>query len=140
VPGPWSIAMLAIQLSGLLSCDQAQQILAMKKDNSLCHTVGSYCSMKVPIIGTCIQTTQSYCCFNSKLARILNEQGRAQLARGWGGAKSPDCGGFTVAQLQSLDFSRMDLSEFYAEIAPKMPAVGTLQQQAQQRVNSYFAP
>jgi conjugal transfer mating pair stabilization protein TraN len=140
VPGPWSIAMLAIQLSGLLSCDQAQQILAMKKDNSLCHTVGSYCSIKVPILGTCIQTTQTYCCFNSKLSRIINEQGRAQLARGWGGAKSPDCSGFTVAQLQSLDFSRLDLSEFYAEIAPKMPAVGALQQQAQQRVNSYFAP
>jgi len=138
VPGPWTIAMLAIQLSGLLSCEQAEQILAMKNDNRLCHSVGSYCSIKVPIIGTCVETTQTYCCFNSKLARILNEQGRAQLARSWGGAKGPDCSGFTVAQLQSLDFSRMDLTEFYAEIAPKMPDVGALQQQAQQRVNSYF--
>ncbi len=34
----------------------------------------------------------------------------------------------------------MDLTEFYAEIAPKMPDVGALQQQAQQRVNSYFGP
>jgi conjugal transfer mating pair stabilization protein TraN len=140
VPGPWTIAMLAIQLSGLLSCEQAEQILAMKNDNRLCHSVGSYCSIKVPIIGTCVETTQTYCCFNSKLARILNEQGRAQLARSWGGAKGPDCSGFTVAQLQSLDFSRMDLTEFYAEIAPKMPDVGALQQQAQQRVNSYFGP
>ena len=140
VPGPWTIAMLAIQLSGLLSCEQAEQILAMKNDNRLCHSVGSYCSIKIPIIGTCVETTQTYCCFNSKLARILNEQGRAQLARSWGGAKGPDCSGFTVAQLQSLDFSRMDLTEFYAEIAPKMPDVGALQQQAQQRVNSYFGP
>jgi conjugal transfer mating pair stabilization protein TraN len=140
VPGPWSLAMLAIQLSGLLSCDQAEQILAMKKDNRLCHSVGSYCSARIPIIRTCIQTTQTYCCFNSRLARILNEQGRAQLVRSWGGAKSPDCSGFTVAQLQSLDFSRMDLTEFYAEIAPKMPDVGALRQKAQQRVDSYFAP
>ena len=140
IPGPWSIAMLAIQLSGLLSCEQAEQILAMKNDNRLCHSVGSYCSIKVPILGTCIQTTQTYCCFNSRLARILNEQGRAQLARSWGGPKSPDCSGFTVAQLQSLDFSRMDLTEFYAEIAPKLPDVGTLRQKAQQRVNSYFGP
>jgi len=140
VPGPWTIAMLAIQLSGLLSCDQAEQILAMKRDNNLCHSVGSYCSRKIPIIGACIQTTQTYCCFNSRLSRIINEQGRAQLARGWGGAKSPDCSGFTVAQLQSLDFSRMDLTEFYAEIAPKMPDVGAMRQQAQQRVNSYFGP
>jgi len=140
IPGPWSIAMLAIQLSGLLSCEQAEQILAMKNDNRLCHSVGSYCSAKIPILGTCIQTTQTYCCFNSRLARILNEQGRGQLARSWGGPKSPDCSGFTVAQLQSLDFSRMDLTEFYAEIAPKLPDVGALRQQAQQRVNSYFAP
>jgi conjugal transfer mating pair stabilization protein TraN len=140
IPGPWSIAMLAIQLSGLLSCDQAEQILAMKKDNRLCHTVGSYCSVKIPIIGTCVQTTQTYCCFNSRLARILNEQGRAQIARGWGAPKSPDCSGFTVAQLQSLDFARMDLTEFYAEIAPKMPDVGALREKAQQRVDSYFAP
>ena len=140
VPGPWTIAMLAIQFSGLLSCEQAEQVLAMKNDNHLCHSVGSYCSAKIPIIGVCIETTQTYCCFNSRLARILNEQGRAQLGRSFGGAQSPDCSGFTIAQLQSLDFSRMDLSEFYAEIAPTMPNVGALQQQTQQRVNSYFAP
>lgn len=140
VPGPWSIVMLAIQLSGLLSCEQAEQILTMKRDNRLCHSVGSYCSIKIPILGTCLQTTQTYCCFNSRLARILNEQGRGQLARSWGGAKSPDCSGFTVEQLQSLDFSRMDLTEFYAEIAPKLPDVGALPQQARQRVDSYFAP
>ena len=34
----------------------------------------------------------------------------------------------------------MDLTEFYAEIAPKLPDVGALRQQAQQRVNSYFSP
>ena len=79
VPGPWTIAMLAIQLSGLLSCEQAEQVLAMKNDNRLCHSVGSYCSRKVPILGTCLETTQSFCCFNSRLARVLNEQGRAQL-------------------------------------------------------------
>ena len=140
VPGPWTMAMLAIELSGLLSCDQAEQVLAMKNDNRLCHGVGSYCSKRIPIIGQCVETTETYCCFNSRLARILNEQGRAQLGRAWGGAQSPDCSGFTIAQLQALDFSRLDLSEFYAEIAPTMPEVGTLQQQAQQRVNRYFAP
>lgn len=138
VPGPWTIAILAIQLSGILSCEQAEQILAMKRDNRLCHGVGSYCSSRVPIIRLCIETTESYCCFNSRLARIVNEQGRAQLGRGWGGAESPDCGGFSVAQLQALDFSRMDLTEFYAEIAPTLPDVGTLRSRAQQNINGYF--
>ena len=140
VPGPWTIAMLAIQLSGILDCEQAEQILAMKRDNRLCHGVGSYCSSRLPIIRLCIETTESYCCFNSRLARILNEQGRAQLGRGWGGPQSPDCSGFTVAQLQALDFSQMNLAEFYAEIAPTLPDVGAMRSRAQQKVNSYFGP
>jgi conjugal transfer mating pair stabilization protein TraN len=55
------------------------------------------------------------------LARLINAQGRAQLGRGWGTAEQPDCSGFSVAELQALDFARMDLSEFYAEIAPSLP-------------------
>ena len=140
VPGPWTIAMLAIQFSGLLSCEQAEQVLAMKNDNRLCHSVGSYCSRKVPILGTCLETTQSYCCFNSRLARVLNEQGRAQLGRSWGGAKNPDCAGFSLTQLQTLDFSRMDLTEFYAEIAPTLPDVGALANKARSRVNGAVGP
>lgn len=140
VPGPWTIAILAIQLSGILDCEQAEQILAMKRDNRLCHGVGSYCSSRLPIIRLCVETTESYCCFNSRLARILNEQGRGQLGRGWGGPQSPDCTGFTVGQLQALDFSQMNLSEFYAEIAPTLPDVGAMRARAQQKVNSYNSP
>ena len=138
VPGPWSIAMLAIQLSGILDCEQAEQILAMKKDTRLCHGVGSYCSSKIPIIGVCIEKTESYCCFNSRLARIINEQGRSQIGRGWGGAETPECSGFSIAQLQSLDFARMDLSEFYAEIAPTLPDNAALRAKVQQKVDSYY--
>ena len=140
VPGPWTIAILAIQLSGILDCEQAEQILAMKRDNRLCHGVGSYCSSRLPIIRLCVETTESYCCFNSRLARILNEQGRGQLGRGWGGPQSPDCTGFTVGQLQALDFSRMNLAEFYAEIAPTLPDVSAMRARAQQKVNSYYSP
>ncbi len=136
VPGPWTLAMLAIQLSGLLSCEQAEQILALKRDNALCHSVGSYCSKKIPLIGTCIETTHTHCCFNSGLSRLINEQGRSQLGRGWGSARGPDCSGFTVTQLQTLDFGRMDLSEFYAEIAPTLPDAQALQAQARQRVQN----
>jgi len=140
VPGPWTIAMLAIQLSGLLSCEQAEQILSMKKDNRLCHGVGSYCSARIPIIRTCIETTETYCCFNSRLSRILNEQVRGQLGRGWGSPESPDCNGFTVEQLQALDFSQMNLAEFYAEIAPALPDVNAMRDRAQQKIDSYYAP
>ena len=140
VPGPWSIAMLAIQLSGMLSCAQAEQVLALKRDNRLCHGVGSYCSVRVPILRACLETTETYCCFNSRLARILNEQGRAQFHKRWGTPQNPDCSGFSLGQLQALDFSRLDLSEFYAEIRPTLPNVGALQQGAQQTIDGYFGP
>ena len=138
VPGPWSIAILAIQLSGILNCEQAEQILAMKRDTRLCHGVGSYCSTRLPVIRVCTETMESYCCFNSRLARIINEQGRAQLGRGWGAPQSPECSGFSLAQLQALDFSRMDLAEFYAEVAPTLPDAGAMRDRAQQKLDSYF--
>jgi conjugal transfer mating pair stabilization protein TraN len=139
-PGPWTIAILAIQLSGILSCEQAEQVLAMKRDTRLCHSVGSYCSRRIPIIKLCIEKTETYCCFNSRLARIINEQGRAQIGRGWGSPEGPDCGGFSVTQLQALDFSRMNLAEFYAEIAPTLPDAGAMRARVQQKVESYYKP
>ena len=62
-----------------------------------------------------------------KLARIINEQGRLQVVKGWGSARSPDCSGFSIAQLQALDFARMDLTEFYASIVPKLPDAAAIQ-------------
>ena len=66
----------------------------------------------------------------------MNQQGRAQLGRGYGDARSPDCSGLTVDELQRLDFSRMDLSEFYAEIVAKVPDVPGLTSRIQSRVTS----
>ena len=140
VPGPWALARLAIQLSGLLSCEPGDQILAMKRDKHLCHVIGSYCSMEIPIIGVCLESTVSHCCYNSKLARLIGEQGRAQLQRSFGTAQHPDCSGFSLSELQGLDFSKMDLREFYAEIAPTLPDVSKLQARAQQKVQSYYTP
>ena len=88
----------------------------------------------------CLARTKSFCCFNSHLARIINEQGRGQIGKSWGSntAQNPDCSGFSVAQLQSLDFSRMDFSEFYAEISPTLPSVGTYVGNAGSKVPSCY--
>lgn len=129
VPGPWFLAMLAIQLSGLLDCSTTSQTTAMKRDARLCHDMGDYCSDR-DIFGGCITRTQTFCCYPSRLARIINEQGRPQLARGWGTPKTPICDGFTIAELQALDFSRMDLTEFYAEVVPTQADLGGIQAEA----------
>jgi|GEM_PF-6432636 len=59
-----------------------------------------------------------WCCFPSKLGRIVQEQGRAQLGKSWGSAKHPDCSGFTIEELGLLKFDEMDLSEFLSDINP----------------------
>jgi len=143
---PYSLAIaVAIQLiSELLSCEEAEKLLAMHREANLCVTVGSFCSRRVPIIKTCIEQTQSYCCFNSRLARIINEQGRGQVGKGWGSGKHPDCSGFTPAEFEQIDFSRIDLSEFIAEVVasvrvPSASAIGeNVQSTVQQRVESYY--
>ncbi len=59
---------------------------------------------------------KSFCCFNSKLGRIFNEQERPQLGKGWGSAEGPQCRGFAPEEFQKLDFSEIDLSEFIVDI------------------------
>jgi hypothetical protein len=67
----------------------------------------------------CLERTKSYCCFNPHLARIINEQGRAQVGKGWGSDTARNrLQWLQRGSVASLDFSRMDLSEFYAEITP----------------------
>lgn len=141
---PWSLAITVVfyMAMSMMSCSESEGKLAMKEGARLCRTIGTWCSQCIRVLGkcvSCIEHTTSKCCFNSKLARILNEQGRAQLGIGWGGPQNPYCSGFTVAQLQALDFSRMDLSEFYASIVPTVPSANTVQAAAAARApNCYF--
>ena len=116
MPGPWTIAMMAIQLSGILECEPDELELALKRDADLCVYRGNYCSKKLSFIGTCIEKTYTYCCFNSRLAKLIHEQGQAQLGIGPPTAKTPLCHGFTPEQLQSMDLSQMDFTEFMDEI------------------------
>lgn len=129
---PWSLAISVVfyVAMSLLSCNEEEGKLALKEGAKLCHAVGTYCSSCIRVLGkcvACIEYTTGKCCFNSVLARIINEQGRLQVGKDWGSARAPDCSGFSIAQLQTLDFARMDLTEFYASIVPTMPNAGAIQ-------------
>jgi conjugal transfer mating pair stabilization protein TraN len=134
-----AIVIFMIQVSGILDCPENAQVTAMKRDAHLCADIGEYCSSTLPVVGTCVTRTHTYCCFNSRLSRLLNEQGRAQLGVPWGSAEHPRCDGFTIAELQRLNFAAMDLSEFYAEIVPTLPNVpGTIATQQGRVPQCYF--
>ena len=65
----------------------------------------------------------SYCCFSSPLSRILQVQIRQQLKTGWGSAEQPDCSGITPETLQTVDWNRIELSEWLAllKLQNKLP-------------------
>lgn len=107
---------------GVFNCSFEEEQLADLRKARRCHYVGSYCSNET-VLGVCLVRKQTYCCFGSKLSRIIAEQGSPQLGKGWGSAKSPDCSGFTLDEVSQLDFEAMDLSEFYADVIASMPTV-----------------
>lgn len=100
---------------GLSSCSSDEKALGKAKEKKLTIYVGEYCSKKV--LGVCLEKKRGYCQFDSKLARIVQEQGRRdQLGVGFGSGKSPDCRGITVDELQRLDFGVMNFSDFYSDL------------------------
>jgi conjugal transfer mating pair stabilization protein TraN len=102
---------------GLAECNSVEKELRTLRDKNLCHEIGTYCHKKVA--GQCVQKRTSFCCFPSKIARILQVQGRPQIGLTWGSGKRPLCRGFTVDELTRIDFEKLDLSEIFQEILDK---------------------
>ncbi|MDF0491110.1 conjugal transfer protein TraN [Sphingobium sp. H39-3-25] len=119
-------------------CDQQDMETAMLRSSGFCHEIGSYCTSS--FLGICLQKARGHCCFNTKLGRIIQEQGRPQLksfnGNLWGTAKKPMCRGFTPEEFQALDFSKMDLSEYYADIEAR--AQSDIQIDMKERVDAYL--
>lgn len=135
---PYSLAIsLAIQLViKMTECDQSEQMLSLKRGQNLCAYVGSYCSNKV--LGSCVTKKESYCCYNSHIARIVAIEGRKQLGIDWGGSKNPDCRGFTIEELDRIDFSQIDFSEIIGEIGATNKLPDFAVERAQDKIKNYY--
>ena len=93
-------------------CSKEERDLFEKVQKGKCHRVGH---IKKPFM-----TNHVYCCFSTKLARIIQEEGHKQLGISWGEPEKPNCQGLTLSQLQSLDFEQMDFTDFIEEIQKKI--------------------
>ena len=127
-----------ISLLVALGCNTQEILLHQRDANGLCAYVGSYCSKK--ILGICITKKKAYCCFTSKLSRILQEQGRTQLPKPWARAKDEQCNGFTIEEFAQLDLSRMDFSEIYSEFteAARLPDELEAANDIQQKIQEFY--
>lgn len=103
---------------GLTQCNEEEIGLGEAKKKKLTIKIGEYCAEEV--LGVCIRKKQSYCQFDSKMARIIQEQGKAQLGISFGDKKAPNCIGITPEEMQQLDFSKIDFSDFYEDMEEGM--------------------
>ena len=79
--------------------------------------------------------------FGSKLGRILQGTGPLPARVGWS-----DCRGLTVAEVERIDFGRLDLSEFTENLmdggkepAISLPAGGDTQATMRERIRDFYS-
>ncbi|HGF7521615.1 TPA: conjugal transfer protein TraN [Vibrio cholerae] len=132
-----SVAMHFVMEWVMNACDQMDMETAMAHSSGYCVEVGEYCKKKIKFIG-CVQKARSFCCFNSKLARIIQEQGRPQLTtvNGFGTPSEPNCRGFTPEEFQRIDFAKIDLGEYIEELQKHTQE--QVQQNIQQVTEDFF--
>lgn len=99
---------------GSSNCSYNEKQLTKLNQNKQCIYLGSHCSKKV--LGQCVKDQLSFCCYKSKIAKIIQEQGKSQLSKSFGSSKSPNCSGLTESDIENIDFSKMDFSEIIPDV------------------------
>ena len=100
-----NMAVTVIEEMGQCSADEV--VLAMHRGQDLSVYVSEACIEEVPITNTCIAYRDNYCSFNGVLGKIINQQGKAQL-----GDDFSSCSGLSTEQIASIDFTKINFSEF----------------------------
>ena len=122
---------------GLAKCTADEIALAEMRDKGLCHQVGKYSEKFAGMIKT--DDVHVFCCFDSKISRVFQEEGRKQLGLSWGTAKNPMCRGLTQKEIGNVDFSKIDLQELSECFPRKIPKkfgtkVSSLQEKIKKRI------
>jgi len=105
-------------------CSENERQLIEHRKKNKCVYVGK--TGKGGITGSPVK--HHYCCWNNMLNKVLQVEGRKQLGLNFGSGGNPNCRGLTIDELMRLDFTKMDFSEFIAEIAKQMkiPGIGDI--------------
>ena len=120
----YSIATILLAL--LFACEENEAELATKRELRSTTYVGRYCSQRA--LFTCLQYTESYCQYNSPLSRIVMEQIATQWGWSYGSAETPNCPSLTLADVNTVDWDAIDLSEWTGILATtgRLPEVTSI--------------
>ena len=114
--GGWGVSI------SLAKCDKDEKELRELRNKNLCVQVGTYCAEKK--LGVCLRKKTSFCCYGTKMSRLIQQNGRTQLGIGFGAPESPNCAGLSADELSRIDFSQIDFSEMYEDIRNKTAPKG----------------
>lgn len=96
------------------SCSPEAKNLAKKRKEKKCVEIGTFCKSK--FLGACVIKRTTFCCYDSIIAKIINQEAKKQLGRDNGSPENPSCGGLSKEDLENIDLSNVDFTEFYDEI------------------------
>lgn len=138
-PVSFGIQMAITVYQSLVACNEEEMKLGMLRGANLCISGGEDCD-DGGLFGLFKSCTQFYCCYNSKLARIINAQGLPQLGRNPG----RDCGGFGEGDLGVINWDAIDMSEFVNDMVrqAQLPDAANIQSRAPavvEKVKNYYA-
>lgn len=112
----YQVANIVIQL--VYKCEESEYKTVSQRETKNCHYVGSYCKDKK--LGLCIVKHRVYCCYQSPLSRIINEQIKATqpeiLSNGgdWGTPENPKCEGIALGDITKINWDLINLDEWTA--------------------------
>jgi|GEM_PF-4396386 len=133
-----------------VKCSEEEKKLAQARKDGRAVNVGKYCAHKIGPV--CRSHHEVYCTFESKQARIIQEQSRRKgfirdgkkIRNDFGSAKNPNCKGFTPEQLQQIKFDEIDFTEFFSDLnskikQPDIPqAIERMKEKITQKAGSAF--
>lgn len=110
---------------GWAGCSSQEKQLGELRTQRRCVYVGNYCAKKVGKgkARRCVTHKQTWCCYESLMARLIQEQGHVQLNWWYGNPKNPQCQGFSLNQFQSLNFNAMNFDELAASLSANVPSL-----------------
>ncbi|MGC0372237.1 MAG: hypothetical protein DGJ47_000946, partial [Rickettsiaceae bacterium] len=123
-------------------CSSDEKLLNLKRSQGHCHYIGKQKKKRFRIT---VAIKERFCCFNTTLDRIIQEQGRVQIGKSWGSPSSPNCSGFTLNEIQRIDFTKIDFKEFIKELQhnvidtnEKIPNISDIQKYMQSKNQNDF--
>lgn len=102
---------------GISDCSATEMKINQAKKDKRTTLVRTYEKCVQEVLGACIQKRQYYdfCLWPSKLARIVQEKGRAQMSV----PITLECNGFKLDdpnELAAINWSTLDLSEYFSDV------------------------